>query len=455
MTVNWWVFGMSIPWIGSIVALLSHPHIKNARRLLGGAVACFIVFSFLANPTGLGVLLPALTVTLYLLTWPEGQTAKGLALLGLISCCLWALDRPLFVSDPLSGFPILFLAFLLVLVLWVMPWNTEKCFQAFVHITLLHKFIYFMLWGVFFILFLLYSSSSLDSNPSIFTNKHYLGIQYNYTIKGVLLVLRLGIAVIPGILLLKSLGTPGFWRNLGNALVLLSITLGINLDWVILLFIPLPLFIIINYHSIFSPPLSRDKTSLSLKASPQHILLWNPWNIAHRGMIQTFLVFTLAPYIPMYFTLTFHHPVTDMMGLIGQIIMALILTLHIYALFQSRFVPYRFLLACSMAVFITVPAVLRFVFTLNPLSIISELVIWTIILCPMIMAYRYREVLNPQTLPAWCTEPQPHDSAMEPLSRFWVILLLMNSIGIMSGYVGYTIDKFAHTDDMNDATEGK
>ncbi len=463
----WVMLWLSIPWIGSLMTLLGNPNGMYSRRVLGWSVGCFLLLSmglWFANPelfmtdmvvgvskydTTRGTIFTGMmfSAIMFLFTWPDGKTAKGLTLLGsaLLLMVGVRFGLPKYIYTELMGVlnPMLFgfgMVFIMVSapVLWVLsiPYLTKKNTLAFDQAPLFGKLMYFLRWSLLFFPFILLKTSFIDYSPN--SNGYVRTSQF---LSLTLLYTEIALPLIT----LQSWRIPGFWRNVG--MYFLS-----------------PIMYFFNARYTYRMPLTSDKTALSQTASPEHIAFWNPWAIMNRGMIQLFFGIT-RPWL-LLITVSSYNPLPPTLGteldmaLYAKIGLSLIMALHGYALFQPRFVPYRFLLWCSMIGLLLLSffsdlfyAALSLESFDRPLSAalsaksmegqdvldpwVDEFafliiftvfsIVYTAILLPMIRSYKYRALLNTD---------ETNISCNAPLSRFWVLSLLGTSLasGLYSLY---------------------
>jgi hypothetical protein len=454
----WVILWLGIPWIGSLMTLLGNPNGVYSRRVLGWSVGCFLVLSvglWWANPalfmtdrivgfhkyditrTSLftGMMFSAI---MFLFTWPDGKTAKGLAILGsglaLMVGVRLGVPKLMYtelqhVLNPLYVNVIMILIGMTGAIVWVLsiPYLTKKTTLAFDQAPLFGKFMYFLRWCVLFLPFIILKTFFIEHCPT------YNG-KVMTEMSQVMVFFTLYAMIALTFIDLQSWRIPGFWRNVGMACLT-------------------PIMYFFNARYTYRLPLTRDKTALSDNASPEQIAFWNPWAIMNRGMIQLFFLNTLSWY-PLLQTILSRKHLPDSVVLreldmlfYGKIGLSLILALHAYALFQPRWVPYRFLLWCSMIGLLLLSFFLnvcyRLVLSTEPQSFSNTvcvflgyacliLLVITVILLPMIRAYRYRTLLSTD---------ETNVSATPALSRFWVLFLLGTSLsaGLYSLYLLITL----------------
>jgi hypothetical protein len=451
-TMPWLMLWLGIPWIGSGITLLGNPNVLYSRRVLGWSVACFLALS-----AGLWWINPALFMTdmivgfskydttrtslftgmmfgaiVFLFTWPDGKTAKGLAILGsglalmvgvrfgvpkMIYTELQHFLDPLYVHflNPISFDFIMILIGITGAILWVLsiPYLTKNNTGAFDQAPLFGKFMVFLRWCVVFLPFIILKTFFIEYCPTyngnVMTEMSKVMVFFTLYAMIALLFIRL-----------QSWRIPGFWRSVG--MVLLT-----------------PIMYFVNARYTYRPPLTSDKTALCDNASPEQIAFWNPWAIMNRGMIQLFF-FNTVSWLPLLQTTLSRKLLPDSlvvteldMLFYTKIGLSLILALHAYALFQPRCVPYRFLLWCSMIGLFLLSFALHmfysFLLNIEPMSVLDLVFLVsaflrfpfmiTVILQPMVRAYRYRALLSTD---------ETNLSATPALSRFWVLFLLGTSL---------------------------
>jgi hypothetical protein len=207
-------------------------------------------------------------------------------------------------------------------------------------------------------------------------------------------------AITLTIIAAQSWRIPGFWRKV-----------SLTLFW--------PAFYFVYSRYTYRPPLSADKTALSNEASPELVHFWNPWTLLNRGMITAFFTVFLGSHVFIPLSKDVKPPSLEdviIIQCIYEIGIALIMALHIYALFQPRAVPYRGLLWCSIIFLICIigacsPRSSLLFYAMFGLAWLS--LIWT-----LQKGYWYRAILEQTT-------PIPTPSV---LSRFWVLCLLGTSL---------------------------
>ncbi len=429
----WIILWLSIPWIGSLMTLLGNPNGLYSRRVLGWSIGCFLALSvglWWANPpifmTEILGNTPRITLfsgmiwegtttqvimfvgmmfsaIVFLFTWPDGKTAKGLAILGSgLALMVGArLGLPQMMLSPLleqGEYPDFVLGFtrlcmaITVTVLWVraIPYLTKKHTDAFDQAPLFGKFMYFLRWCLLFLPFIMLEEAYSPTTGTVTKelSEIFLALPVLYA------------AITLTIIAAQSWRIPGFWNNVG-------------------IFFLSPIMYFVKARYTYRPPLTVDKTALCPTASPEQIAFWNPWTLLNRGMIMAFFTEFLGSnfFIP---------PSKDVKPLsledviiiqfIYEIGIDLIMALHIYALFQPRAVPYRGLLWCSMIFLICIigacsPRSSLLFYAMFGLGWLS--IIWT-----LQTGYWYRAILE-QTTPI----PTP-----PVLSRFWVLCLLGTSL---------------------------
>ncbi|MBM3631380.1 MAG: hypothetical protein FJX00_00080 [Alphaproteobacteria bacterium] len=432
-TMPWLILWLGIPWIGSGITLLGNPNVLYSRRVLGWSVACFLALSaglWWINPVlfmtdqvaqgatydttrdtiAIGMIFSAIV---FLFTWPDGKTAKGLALLGGVLGIMvgvrLGIPQEMYTQwrNVLSPFVFDFLRFVIPfsigLIVWAMaiPYLTKKNTAAFDQAPLFEKFMYFMRW----LLLLL---------PAI------VFIFFDYTVvkKSVLDVLLLLCSASVFFITLQSWRIPGFWRNAGMALGYIFPPL-----WIIMYFV--------NRKYTYSPPLTSDKTALCPGALPEQIALWKPCSIMNRSMIWLFFE---AVRILSTLTISANALPAPKLFMVFYIKLGIMMmmVLHAYALFQPGFVRDRWLLWLSMFILwvhsfaldedILEMSLLKEIPTIDEIwrefGFIVHWLSLVIILLPMVKAYKYRAILDP-------------DASTPALSKFWLLCLLGASLFIV------------------------
>ncbi len=399
------------------MTLLGNPNGMYSRRVLGWSVGCFLLLSmglWLANPelfmtdqvagfsigdTTRGTIFTGMmfAAIVFLFTWPDGKTAKGLAILGsglalmmgmrsevirTLALNIGSLENSITMTLGLMGL------ILVIAWIWFIPFLNKKNTDAFDQAPLFGKFEYFLRWSLLALpLMVIYMALKpyLD-NPTHATNL-LSAILFIPMIYGVCSIV---------VLSAQSWRIPGFWRKV-----------SLMVFW--------PVFYFVYSRYTYRAPLSADKTALSNTASPELVHFWNPWTLLNRGMIMAFFTVLLWGQGELIDS-EGEHIHFDLA--IFDLAIAMIMALHIYAIFQPRAVPYRGLLWCSMIYLILSPA-------LSPdntdlFSYVSHAISWLSIIWTLQTGYRYRAILE-QTTPI----PTP-----PVLSRFWVLSLLGTSLSV-------------------------
>lgn len=448
---SWLMFWMSIPWIGSIMTLLGNPNRVYSRRVLGWSIGCFLALSLglwwgkpglfmtnriLESDTTAVTLFTGMMFAgiVFLFTWPDGKTAKGLAILGGglalmvgvrfdFAKTIYTALEPFFMPNRLN---INWMSVVGVILgfIWIfsIPFLTKKNTEDFDQSPLFGKFVYFMRWSMLF-LPLVVLKTFFISHDAV-----YNGNRVSEVGQLTIGLLVFCICWVWTVLNLQSWRIPGFWRKF----------------W---LFVSYPIFYIVNYKYIFSP-LSSDKKAIKANTSPELLAFWNPEKILNRGLIQTFfnimacgmlaaIILTLKSHIPDSLLVVEHD-----MAVYAIIGLALILVLHVYAIFQPN-APYRFLLCCSMLGLMLLVLALYIWYTIDYLDLVvnnftmgglalpaiiiivipSFIGIWFAVFWPLRVAYKYRAILKPEH-----AQPMLISPGTPPLSRFWVVSLLTMSL---------------------------
>jgi hypothetical protein len=435
----WIILWLSIPWIGSLMTLLGNPNGLYSRRVLGWSIGCFLALSmglWFANPelfmtdmvvgvskynTTRGIIFTGMmfSAIMFLFTWPDGKTAKGLTLLGsaLLLMVGMRFGLPQYIYTELQGVltPNAFGFFVIfttisAAVLWVLwalsiPYLTKKNTLAFDQAPLFGKLMYFLRWSLLFlplvVLFTFFDNLTSENLAKFFDNPMTDPLPMVVVfISGISLIYALFSIVVLGA---QSWRIPGFWRKV-----------SLMVFW--------PVFYLVYSRYTCRAPLSGDKTAISNEASPELVHFWNPWTLLNRGMIMAFFTvllglgsrndsmssydFTSSEDVKLDLT------IVECMYDMG---IALIMALHIYALFQPRAVPYRGLLWCSMIYLLGTYCIYGSLF-----HAIFHAIGWLSLIWTLQTGYRYRAILE-QTMPI---------STPPVLSRFWVLSLLGTSFSV-------------------------